>query len=168
MFLLTDPTSHNSPVAEPWAKEGGDDAERRDADRAGRGRVVGRRDACGVHVIVCKCTFVGWVRSSCSRAGAPLGVPRDGQDDTERRDADRTHAVCNVGTKTCQGVFNPVTSAPERAGRRCVTRRKLQTPGTAEEHKKNPGTPTINPIGPTDKPHRPRTKHYRKDSLGDA
>ena len=34
--------------------------------------------------------------------------------------------------------------------------------------KKKQETPTINPIGPTDKPHRPRTKHYRKDSLGDA
>ena len=52
--------------------------------------------------------------------------------------------------------------------RECVTRRKLQTPGNAEEHKKKKQeTPTINPIGPTDKPHRPRTKHYRKDSLGD-
>ena len=50
----------------------------------------------------------------------------------------------------------------------CVTRRKLQTPGNAEEHKKKQETPTINPIGPTAKPHRPRTKHYRKDSLGDA
>ena len=51
----------------------------------------------------------------------------------------------------------------------CVTRRKLQTPGNAEEHtQKKQETPTINPIGPTDKPHRPRTKHYRKDSLGDA
>ena len=29
-------------------------------------------------------------------------------------------------------------------------------------------TPTINPIGPTDTPHRPSTKQYRKDSLGDA
>ena len=48
-----------------------------------------------------------------------------------------------------------------------VTRRKLQTPGHAEEHKR-PETPTINPIRPTDKPHRPSTKHYRKDSLGDA
>ena len=35
----------------------------------------------------------------------------------------------------------------------CVTRRKLQTPGNAEEHKRQE-TPTINPIGPTDKPHR--------------
>ena len=49
----------------------------------------------------------------------------------------------------------------------CVTRRKLQTPGNAEEHKRQE-TPTINPIGPTDKPHRPSTKQYRKDSLGDA
>ena len=49
----------------------------------------------------------------------------------------------------------------------CVTRRKLQTPGNAEEHKRQE-TPTINTIGPTDKPHRPSTKHYRKDSLGDA
>ena len=49
----------------------------------------------------------------------------------------------------------------------CVTRRKLQTPGNAEEHKRQE-TPTINPIGPTDKPHRPSPKHYRKDSLGDA
>ena len=40
-------------------------------------------------------------------------------------------------------------------------------PGNAEEHKKQE-TPTINPISPTDKPHRPSTKHYRKDSLGDA
>ena len=48
-----------------------------------------------------------------------------------------------------------------------VTRRKLQTPGNAEEHKRQE-TPTINPIGPTDKPHRPSTKHYRKDSPGDA
>ena len=48
-----------------------------------------------------------------------------------------------------------------------VTRRKLQTPGNAEEHKKQE-TPTVNPIGPTDKPHRPRTKHYRKDSPRDA
>ena len=45
-----------------------------------------------------------------------------------------------------------------------VTRRKLQTPGNAEEHKRQE-TPTINPIGPTDKPHRPSTKHCRKDSL---
>ena len=49
----------------------------------------------------------------------------------------------------------------------CVTRRKLQTPGNAEEHKRQE-TPTINPVGPTDKPHRPSTKHYRKDSPGDA
>ena len=49
----------------------------------------------------------------------------------------------------------------------CVTRRQLQTPGTAEEHKRQ-GTPTINPIGPTDTPHRPSTKHNRKDSPGDA
>ena len=42
-------------------------------------------------------------------------------------------------------------------------RRKLQTPGNAVEHKKQE-TPTINPIGPTDKPHRPSTEHYRKDS----
>ena len=49
----------------------------------------------------------------------------------------------------------------------CVTRRKLQTPGNAEEHKRQE-TPTINPIGPTDTPHRPSTKHYRKDSPGDA
>ena len=48
-----------------------------------------------------------------------------------------------------------------------VTRRKLQTPGNAEEHKRQE-TPTINYIGPTDKPHRPSTKHYRKDSPGDA
>ena len=48
-----------------------------------------------------------------------------------------------------------------------VTRRKLQTPGNAEEHKIQE-TSTINPIGPTDKPHRPSTKHYRKDSPGDA
>ena len=48
-----------------------------------------------------------------------------------------------------------------------VTRRKLQTPGNAEEHKRQE-TPTINPIGPTDKPHRPSTKHYRKDSLGNV
>ena len=48
-----------------------------------------------------------------------------------------------------------------------VTRRKLQTPGTAEEHKRQE-TPTINPIDPTDTPHRPSTKHYRKDSQGDA
>ena len=41
-----------------------------------------------------------------------------------------------------------------------VTRRNLQTPGNAEEHKRQE-TPTINPIGPTDKPHRPSTKHYR-------
>ena len=33
--------------------------------------------------------------------------------------------------------------------------------------KKKQETPTINPIGPTDKSHRPRTKHYRKDSLGE-
>ena len=54
-----------------------------------------------------------------------------------------------------------------KANRVCVTRRKLQTPGNAEEYKRQE-TPTINPIGPTDKPHRPSTKHYRKDSLGDA
>ena len=34
-----------------------------------------------------------------------------------------------------------------------VTRRKLQTPGNAEEHKRQEA-PTINPIGPTNKPHR--------------
>ena len=33
--------------------------------------------------------------------------------------------------------------------RACVTRRKLQTPGTAEEHKRQEA-PTINPIDPTD------------------
>ena len=49
----------------------------------------------------------------------------------------------------------------------CYTRRKLQTPGNAEGHKRQE-TPTINPIGPTYKPHRPNTKHYRKDSPGDA
>ena len=49
----------------------------------------------------------------------------------------------------------------------CVTRRKLQTPGNGEEHKRQ-GTPTINPIGPTNKQHRPSTKHHRKDSPGDA
>ena len=50
-----------------------------------------------------------------------------------------------------------------------VTRRKLQTPqaGTAEEHKRQE-IPTINPIGPTDTPHRQCTKRYRKDSPGDA
>ena len=48
-----------------------------------------------------------------------------------------------------------------------VTRRKLQTPGIPEEHKRQE-TRTINPIGPTDTPHRPSTKHYRKDSPGDA
>ena len=48
-----------------------------------------------------------------------------------------------------------------------VTRRKLQTPGTAEEHKRQE-TPTVNPIDPTDTPHRPSTKHNRKDSPGDA
>ena len=48
-----------------------------------------------------------------------------------------------------------------------VARRKLQTPGIAEVHKTQE-TPTINPIGPTDTPHRPSTKHYRKDSPGDA
>ena len=48
-----------------------------------------------------------------------------------------------------------------------VTRRKLQTPGNAEEHKRQE-TPTINPIGPTEKPRRLSTKHYRKDSPGDA
>ena len=42
--------------------------------------------------------------------------------------------------------------------RHWVTRRTLQTPGTAEEHKRQE-TPTINPIGPTNKPHRPSTKH---------
>ena len=47
---------------------------------------------------------------------------------------------------------------------RVVTRRKLQTPGNAEEHNRQE-TPTINPTGqyptgPTDKPHRPNTKHY--------
>ena len=41
-----------------------------------------------------------------------------------------------------------------------VTRRKLQTPGNAEEHKRQE-TPTTNPIGPTNKPHRPSTKHHR-------
>ena len=41
-----------------------------------------------------------------------------------------------------------------------VTQRKLQTPGNAEEHRRQEA-PTINPIGPTDKPHRPSTKHYR-------
>ena len=49
----------------------------------------------------------------------------------------------------------------------CVTRRKLQTPGIAEEHKRQE-TPTINPIGTTDTPHTPSNKHYRKDSPGDA
>ena len=29
-------------------------------------------------------------------------------------------------------------------------------------------TPTINPIGPTDTPHRPSTKHYRNGSPGNA
>ena len=48
----------------------------------------------------------------------------------------------------------------------CYTR-KLQTPGIAEEHKRQE-IPTIIPIGPTDKGHRPSTKHYRKDSPGDA
>ena len=48
-----------------------------------------------------------------------------------------------------------------------VTWRKLQTPGNAEEHKRQE-TPTINPIGPTDKPHRLSTKHCQKDGLGDA
>ena len=56
---------------------------------------------------------------------------------------------------------------PSRISKGCVTRRNLQTPGNAEEHKRQE-TPTINPIGPTDKPHKPSTKHYRKDSPGDA
>ena len=48
----------------------------------------------------------------------------------------------------------------------CVTRRKLQTPGNAEEHNRQE-TPTINPISPTNKPHRPSTKHYLgRDCLG--
>ena len=46
-----------------------------------------------------------------------------------------------------------------------VTRGKLQAPGNAEEHKRQE-TPTINPIGPTDKPHRPSTKHYRQGQPG--
>ena len=45
------------------------------------------------------------------------------------------------------------------------TSKRLATPRNT---KKKQETPTINPIGPTDKPHRPRTKHCRKDSLGDA
>ena len=40
------------------------------------------------------CNYVvGLVGSSCRRAGAPLGVTRDEQDDAERRDTDRTDAV---------------------------------------------------------------------------
>ena len=35
--------------------------------------------------------------------------------------------------------------------------KRLATPRNT---KKKQETPTINPIGPTDKPHRPRTKHY--------
>ena len=37
----------------------------------------------------------------------------------------------------------------------------------AWQHKRQE-TPTINPIGPTNNPHRPSTKHNRKDSPGDA
>ena len=58
-------------------------------------------------------------------------------------------------------------SEPLRVNGCSVTRRKLETPGNAEEHTRQE-TPTINPIGPTDKLHRPSTKHYRKDSPGDA
>ena len=50
-------------------------------------------------------------------------------------------------------VHSPAFTA---ASRMCVTRRKLQTPGIAEEHKIQE-TPTINPIGPTDTHHRPST-----------
>ena len=57
--------------------------------------------------------------------------------------------------------------AVESGARSVLTRRKLQTPGTAQEHKRQE-TPTINPIGPTDTPRRPSTKHYRKESPGDA
>ena len=49
----------------------------------------------------------------------------------------------------------------------CVTRRKLQTPGNAEEHKRQE-TPTISPISPNDKPHRQSTKHCREGSPGDG
>ena len=42
--------------------------------------------------------------------------------------------------------------------------KRLATPRNTKQQE----TPTNNPIGPTDKPHRPNTKHYRKDSLGDA
>ena len=48
-----------------------------------------------------------------------------------------------------------------------VTRRKPQTPGTAEEHTKD--RTYKQPYRPsTDTPHRPSTKHYRKGSPGDA
>ena len=52
-------------------------------------------------------------------------------------------------------------SHQHRTRRACVTQRKLQTPGNAKEHKRQE-TPTINPIGPTNKTHRTSTKHYRR------
>ena len=52
---------------------------------------------------------------------------------------------------------------------RSVTRRKLQTPGTAEEHNRQE-TPTINPNHQPrpsiDTTHRPSTKHYRNGTPG--
>ena len=52
-----------------------------------------------------------------------------------------------------------------RARWACYTEK---APNAWQRRHKKQETPTINPIGPTDKPHRPSTGHYRKDSLGDA
>ena len=66
--------------AVPWAREGGDDAERRDAERAGRGRAVGGRDVRGFHVIARECTLcrVVWARGGRgARVAAQAGFGRD-------------------------------------------------------------------------------------------
>ena len=49
--------------------------------------------------------------------------------------------------------------------------KRLATPRNTKDKKHLQSTQSAlcnYPIGPTDKPHRPSTKHYRKDSPGDA
>ena len=73
----------------------------------------------------------------------------------------------SVGAEILNHCIMTPKACRDMSGINGVTRRKLQTPGIAEEHKRQE-TPTINPIGPTDAPQRPSTKHYQKESPGDA
>ena len=91
----------------------------------------------------------------CQNAPAPWSVSSRAM-----RRNDRTWPMPHVRQCTSPRVSKIVDNVeaitgnlPRSEATAChVTRRKLRTPGNAEEHKRQE-TPTINPIGPTDKPH---------------